>query len=114
MIEPLRAYVRGGGMPIGTNAGAMLMTPDVAPDALSRNARPIVAFGDGKGITVRDRQITAVGRSLWIEAGKFGPSRKETQVRVLEPLCGLLSFRRTPPGPITRPIHTAVLATGSQ
>lgn len=43
LIEPLRKYVRDGGTLIGSSAGAILMTPTIALDALFSNKDPIPA-----------------------------------------------------------------------
>jgi dipeptidase E len=40
LMEPLRAWARQGGVLIGTSAGAILMTPTVAVDALFTGDRP--------------------------------------------------------------------------
>ncbi len=40
MLERLRSWAQGGGLLIGTSAGAILMTPTIAVDALFGNGRP--------------------------------------------------------------------------
>lgn len=40
MVEPLREWATRGGVLIGTSAGAILMTPTIAVDALFSNGRP--------------------------------------------------------------------------
>jgi dipeptidase E len=51
MIEPLRRYAAAGGILVGTSAGAILMTPDIAVDALFQG-RPPERSADGAGLSL--------------------------------------------------------------
>lgn len=51
LIEPLRRYAAAGGVLVGTSAGAILMTPDIAVDALFQG-RPPERSPDGAALNL--------------------------------------------------------------
>lgn len=51
MIEPLRRYSADDGILVGTSAGAILMTPDIAVDALFQG-RPPERSADGAALSL--------------------------------------------------------------